>query len=345
MTRFPRDPSPKETPPTRHVTMSDLLDSYETLSLPAVRLSHHPANSPTVTPIIVVILNRPEQKNAFNGDMIASLERAFNLLSTDPRVKCIILTGSDPSNKIFCAGMDLSWSSSSSSTPTSHHGPQQKPDHPPDADGPVERDAHRDGGGRVSLAIFRCTKPVIAALNGSAVGVGVTMTLPCAIRVTHRGARVGFVFARRGLVLEACSSFFLPRLVGTSRALHLVTTGAVYPVTDPLLAGLFTTVVEDGNEVVPRALALAEEVVGQCSAVSATVMRDMIYRGPGSPEEAHLLESKVLYDLFSGRDFGEGVTSFVEKRAPRLEGRMPGDAPSVWPWWEDALKPGGKAKL
>lgn len=315
--------------------MSHLPDSYETLSLPAVKVSHHPANAPTVTPIVKVILNRPEQKNAFNGDMIASLERVFNLLSLDPRVKCIILTGSDPTNKIFCPGMDLSWSSSSSSTT------------PPDASSlDVDRDSHRDGGGRVSLALFRCSKPVIAALNGSAVGVGVTMTLPCAIRVTHKSARVGFVFARRGLVMEACSSFFLPRLLGTSRAMHLVTTGAVYPATDPILDGLFTTIVEDGRDVLPAALGLAEQVVQNCSAVSATVMRDMIYRGPGSPEEAHLLESKVLYDLFGGKDFVEGVSSFMEKREPRLVGALPTDAPSVWPWWQDALrKADGKAKL
>lgn len=318
--------------------MSTLPSSYETLSLPAVKLSHHPANSPTVTPIILVILNRPEQKNAFNGDMLVSLERAFNLLSLDPRVKCIILTGSDPTNKIFCAGMDLSWSSSSSSSSSA----------PPDASSlNVDRDSHRDGGGRVSLAIFRCSKPVIAALNGSAVGVGVTMTLPCAIRVTHAAAKVGFVFARRGLVMEACSSFFLPRLLGTSRAVHLVTTGAVYPAADPLLDSLFTTIVQDGRQVLPAALGLAEEVVRNCSAVSATVMRDMIYRGPGSPEEAHLLESKVLYDLFAGKDFVEGVKSFLDKREPRLEGALPGDAPSVWPWWEDVLKQGGgeKSKL
>lgn len=331
--------------------MSNLPDSYETLALPAVRLAHHPANTPSVTPIVLVILNRPEQKNAFNGDMIASLERAFTLLSADPRVKCVVLTGSDPTNKIFCAGMDLSFSPSSpSSSPSSAQQQQnQQLTHPPDATTgeEVDRDSHRDGGGRVSLAIFRCHKPVIAALNGSAVGVGATMTLPCAIRVTHAGARVGFVFARRGLVLEACSSFFLPRLLGAARALHLVTTGSVYPATDPLLDGLFGAVVPRGEDVLPRALELAGEVARNCSGVSATVMRDMIYRGPGSPEEAHLLESKILYDLFTGRDFAEGVGSFLEKRAPRWEGRLPGDGPSAWPWWEDALEKqrGGKARL
>lgn len=330
--------------------MAQLPDSYETLSLPAVRLSHHPPSSREVTPIILVILNRPAQKNAFNTDMITSLERAFNLLSVDPRVKCIVLTGSDPANKIFCAGMDLSFSSSG--RPQNDSSANDNDAQPPDAVAPVSRDTHRDGGGRVSLAIFRCQKPVIAAMNGSAVGVGVTMTLPCAIRVTHRDAKIGFVFARRGLVLEATSSFFLPRLLGTSRALHLVTTGAVYPASDPLLDGLFTLVDDKDNDdnkgqggggggpaaVLPRALAIADEVVRNCSAVSAVVMRDMIYRNPGTPEEAHLLESRMLFDMFRGRDFVEGVRSFVEKRDPVLKGTVPQDAPSAWPWWEDKLK-------
>lgn len=190
----------------------------------------------------------------------------------------------------------------------------------------------------MSLAIYRCRKPVIAALNGSAVGVGLTMTLPCAIRVAPRRARMGLVFARRGLVLEACSSFFLPRLVGTSRALHLVTTGATYAAGDGLLGGLFTELVGEGREVLPRALGIAEGVARECSVVSVVTMRDMIYRGPGSPEEAHLLESRVLYDLFRGEDLAEGVTSFLEKREPRFRGTMEENAPSVYPWWEDKLK-------
>lgn len=207
---------------------------------------------------------------------------------------------------------------------------------------PIQID--RDGGGRVSLAIYRCRKPVIAALNGSAVGVGLTMTLPCAIRVAPEKARMGLVFARRGLVMEACSSFFLPRLVGTSRAVHLVTTGATYAAGDRLLDGLFTELVGSGEEVLPRALGIAEGVARDCSAVSVVTMRDMIYRGPGSPEEAHLLESKVLYDLFRGEDLAEGVSSFLEKREPRFKGTMEKNAPSVYPWWEDKLK-GPQSKL
>ncbi|KAG8159561.1 hypothetical protein KVR01_010198 [Diaporthe batatas] len=313
--------------------MANPPDSYQDLSLPAVRLSHHPPSSKSVTPVVVVILNRPGHKNAFNVDMMASLEKAFGMLSSDPRVRCVVLTGSDPENKIFCAGMDLAGGGKASGD-----------DGPPDAPGPVSRDTHRDGGGRAALAIYRCRKPVIAALNGSAVGVGITMTLPCAIRVAPAAAKVGFVFARRGLVMEACSSFFLPRLVGASRALHLVTTGAVHDASDRLLDGLFTELVGGGAEVLPRALALAEGVARDCSAVSVVTMRDMIFRGAGSPEEAHLLESRILYDLFRGDDLAEGVRSFLEKREPRFTGTMEENAPSVYPWWEDKLK-GPQSKL
>ncbi|KAF3764623.1 ClpP/crotonase [Cryphonectria parasitica EP155] len=314
--------------------MADLPSSYETLKLPTIRFSHHPPSSPMVTPIILVILDRPAARNAFNTAMMTSLEHAFHLLSADPRVRCIVLTGSDPTNQIFCAGMDLTASPASVEA---------------DRLSSATRDTHRDGGGRASLAIFRCHKPVVAAVNGSAVGVGATMTLPCAVRVTHRRARIGFVFARRGLVLEGCSSFFLPRLLGASRAVHLATTGAVCRADAPLLDGLFT-LVEDPAAVLPRALAIAEDVVRSASVVSAVVMRDMIYRGPASPEEAHLLESKVLFDLFSKPDFVEGVKGFVEKRDPVMEGTMPQDGPSVWPWWEDVLSKapnegGDKAKL
>lgn len=257
--------------------------------------------------------------------MVSSLEKAFNLLSSDPRVRCVILTGSDPQNRTFCAGMDLSQGFGT------------------DGDPNATRDQHRDGGGRVSLAIYNCAKPVIAALNGSAVGVGVTMTLPASIRVASQRAKIGLVFARRGIVMEACSSFFLPRLVGLSRALHLVTVGGVYGADHPLLRDLFTELVEP-DRVLPRALELAEEVCANCSAVSTVVMKDMMYRGPATPEETHLLESKILYDMFRGRDCKEGTDSFMEKRPVDFKGSMEEDAPTVYPWWTNTLT-ANKSKL
>ncbi|KAK7398383.1 hypothetical protein QQX98_012250 [Neonectria punicea] len=298
-----------------------LPDNYSTFSLPTLQLSHHPPSSPTVTPVIVVKLHRPSARNAFTDDMANSLIRAFDTLSADPRVKAVVLTSSDDTNRFFCAGMDFN----------SSHGI-----------GPT-RDTHRDAGGQVSLALYRCAKPVIAAINGSAVGVGITMTLPANIRVASRDAKIGFVFGRRGFNMEACSSFFLPRLVGTSKALHLTTTGAVYSATHRLFDDLFSEVVAP-EEVLPTALKIAEEIAANVSGVASMVMKDMIYRGPGSPEEAHLLESTVFFDLFHGADSKEGVESFLKKRLPDFKATMESDAPVVYPWWTpvDIKKPKSK---
>lgn len=191
-------------------------------------------------------------------------------------------------------------------------------------------------GGRVALAIHACTKPTIAAINGNAIGVGITATLPCAIRIAPKTAKIGFVFSRRGIVLEAASSFFLPRLIGYGRAVHVVTTGSVYAANDPLLDGLFSeTVTGGGEEVLARAYAIAGEVAVQTSVVSTALMRQMLWRsGGGSPEAAHLLDSRVLYGLFGGRDNEEGTNSFFEKRDPRFIGTIKEDAVGFWPWWK-----------
>ena len=284
--------------------------TYTSFKIPDLILSHNPPSSPTVTPVVTISLHRPPQRNGFTDRMTQSLVDTFNLLSTDDRVRVVILTSSDPQNKYFCTGMDFN----------AEHG-----------FGPTLQ-THRDGGGRVSLAIYNCNKPVIAALNGSAVGVGITMTLPADIRIASRDAKVGFVFARRGFNMEACSSYFLPRLVGTSKALHLTTTGRVYPATHEVFSDLFSQVVPP-EEVYPTALKLAEEIAANVSTVAARVMRDLIYRGPSSPEEAHLLESKVFFDLSTGEDSKEGIKSFLEKRNPNFKGTVEKNSPRAWPWW------------
>ncbi|TQN74036.1 Enoyl-CoA hydratase AKT3-1 [Colletotrichum shisoi] len=158
--------------------------------------------------------------------------------------------------------------------------------------------------------MHNCAKPVVTAINGSAVGVGITMTLPASIRVVSKDAKIGFVFGRRGFNMEACSSFYLPRLIGAGPALHLITTGAVYPADSPLLRNLFSEVVEPGQVSHPRT---------------------RIYWTGQSPEDAHLLESKIFFDLFSGKDSREGMESFMQKRAPRFTGTMEKDAPSAYP--------------
>lgn len=156
--------------------------------------------------------------------------------------------------------------------------------------------SHR--GGRVSLAIHNCRKPTIGALQGSAVGIGITMTLPMNIRIAYKNAKIGFVFARRGLVMEACSSFFLPRLIGHSRAMHAITTGSTYLASDDIWNGLFAYTVDTPEGVLPKALEVAEEVSKNTSVVSTHLMKELMYRDTGSPEAQHLLDSRVIYELF-----------------------------------------------
>lgn len=153
-------------------------------------------------------------------------------------------------------------------------------------------------GGRVTLSIFHCRKPTIGALQGSAVGIGITMTLPMNIRIAYKDAKIGFVFSRRGLIMEACSSFFLPRLIGHSRASAVTTTGATYLAKDDIWGGLFTELCDRPEDVLPRALSVAEDVVKNTSSVSTYLMKELMYRDAGSPEGQHLLDSRIIYELF-----------------------------------------------
>jgi enoyl-CoA hydratase/carnithine racemase len=170
------------------------------------------------------------------------------------------------------------------------------------------------------------------AINGPAEGFGITITLPATIRIACASAKISFAFARRGLVMEAASSYFLPRLVGMSRALHLVTTGATYTASDPLLSQLFSELLPTPEETVVRALAIAAEITAQTSTVSTKVMRDMMYRGPSTAEEAHLLDSKIFLEILRSMDSEEGMKSFMEKREPEFEGTMKDNA--ALEWWK-----------
>ncbi|WPH04897.1 Hypothetical protein R9X50_00779400 [Acrodontium crateriforme] len=284
--------------------------SYSSLPFSQIKVSHAPESSKEVTPVLVVTLYRPNNYNAFTEVMMRELESAFRLFDVDDRVKCIVVTGH---GKMFCAGADLD---------NGFSGGKEDP-----------RD-HRDGGGRVAIAIHQCRKPVIAAIQGSAVGIGITMTLPMSIRVAYEKAKIGFVFARRGIVMEACSSFFLPRLIGMSKALHLVTTGAVYPATHPLLNSLFSETLSTPEAVLPRALEIADEIVKNTSIVSTNLMRELMYRDTGSAEGQHLLDSRVIYELFGSKDNTEGVKAFFEKRPVNFTGNMQLNAPKAYPWWD-----------
>ncbi|KAI0187106.1 enoyl-CoA hydratase [Xylaria flabelliformis] len=310
-------------------------ESYATYTaLPEISFQHVPATSPTATRVILLRLDRPKANNAFTDTMVTSLVSAFDILSADARVKAIVFTGADPRNRVFCPGMDLDAASASAKGAAKNA-----------SEIAASRAAYRDGGAQVSLAIYRCAKPVIAALNGHAVGVGITMTLPANLRIVSEAAKVGFVFSRRGINNEACSSYFLPRILGAGRALTLLTTGSVYSASDPAVRDLFAEIVPP-ERVVPRAVELAQEIADKTSGVSTRVMKDMLYKGaPATPEEAFLLESRVFFDLFRGRDSVEGIRSFLEKREPRFDAVWEQDRPTAWPWWgekeedKNALKP------
>ncbi|KXL49388.1 hypothetical protein M433DRAFT_65060 [Acidomyces richmondensis BFW] len=284
--------------------------SYATTSFKQIRLHHVPASSQEVTPVVVLELYRPQKYNAFTNTIMSEMEHAFQLFDVDDRVKCIVVTGH---GRMFCAGADLD---------TGFVGGEED-----------TRD-HRDGGGRVTLAIHRCRKPVIAAVQGSAVGIGITMTLPMSIRIAYKDAKIGFVFARRGLVMEAASSFFLPRLIGMSKALHLCTTGATYPASHPLLNDLFSETLDKPEAVLPRALEIADDIVKNTSSVSTYLMREMMYRDTGTAEGQHMLDSRIIYELFSSKDNKEGVKAFLEKRPVKFTGTMQNDAPAAWPWYD-----------
>ncbi|EXJ92030.1 enoyl-CoA hydratase [Capronia epimyces CBS 606.96] len=308
---MPREPRPPLKVP----------ESYSSLPLEHVKVSNVPASSPTVTPVILVTLNRPQKHNAFTDLMRENLERVYELVDIDPRVKVVVLTGAGRS---FCAGADLEIGFLGAKDENGHI---RRPK--------TERDVdHRDGGGRVSLAIHHCSKPTIAAIQGAAVGVGITMSLPACIRVAYAKAKVGFVFSRRGIIMEACSSYFLPRLIGHSRALHLTTTGSVYPADHPLFGSLFSETCSSPEATLTRALELADEIAKNTSTVSTKLMRELMYRGPDSAEGTHLLDSRILHGLFGSKDNLEGVESFLQKRPVNFTGQVPQDTPDWYPWWQ-----------
>ena len=269
--------------------------------------------------VATITLDRPQALNAYTDRMRDEIVDAFDRIDADDGVRVVVITGR---GRGFCAGADLS--SGGDTFDTRREG----------AAGAVGR--WRDGGGQISLRVFRSLKPVIAAINGPAVGVGVTMTLPMDIRLASETARFGFVFARRGLVPEACSSWFLPRVVGIGRAMEWVATGRVFPATEALDAGLVRSV-HPPDELLPAAYALAAEIAENTSAVSLALSRQMLWRmlGESHPMAAHRLDSRAISSLGATPDAYEGVQSFLEKRPPRFPGRVSADLPSFFPWWEE----------
>ncbi len=268
--------------------------------------------------IATVTLHRPEQLNAFTQRMRDELIEAFSRADADDEVRVVIVTGA---GRAFCAGADLSGGAN-----TFNYAKRDD----------ASMHQHRDGGGRVTLPIYASKKPVIAAVNGPAVGIGVTMTLPMDIRIASSAAKFGFVFARRGIVPEACSSWFLPRVVGISRAAEWLYTGRVFDAAEALAGGLVSRVVPP-EQLLPTATALAREIADNTSAVAVALSRQMLWRMAGAdhPMEAHKVDSRGIFAMGASPDVKEGIAAFKEKRAPRFSMKPSTDMPSFYPWWDE----------
>ena len=269
--------------------------------------------------IATITLNRPDKLNAFTARMMHEVIEALEMTDADDDVKVVIFTGA---GRAFCAGADLS-----SGGETFAKG---------GSDIQTEQGVPRDGGGMVSLRIFASKKPVIGAINGAAVGVGVTMTLPMDIRIASDTARFGFVFARRGIVPEACSSWFLPRLVGIQQATEWVFTGRVFDADEALHGGLVRSV-HPGDEVIVVARALAREIADNTAPVSVALSRQMLWRmlGASHPMEAHRADSRGIMERGRSADSKEGVVSFLEKRPAVYPDKVSDGLPDLFPNWDE----------
>jgi len=267
--------------------------------------------------ILTITLNRPEALNAFNNEMLFELIDACDKADADDDVRAIIITGA---GRGFCAGADLS-------------GGGNAFDY--DSRDDKENGLSRDGGGRLTLRLYELNKPIIAAINGPAVGVGVTMTLPMDIRLASTNAKFGFVFARRGIVPEACSSYFLPRVVGISKALEWCYSGNVFPASEAMEGGLLRSLHEP-EDLLVEARKIATEIADNTSAVSITLVRHMMWKmlGADHPMEAHKIDSRGIYHRGKSPDSKEGVVSFLEKRPAEFPGKVSTDMPEFFPWWE-----------
>ena len=271
--------------------------------------------------VATLTLNRPQKMNAYTRTMMSEIIDAFDRTDADDSVRAVIVTGAG--DRAFCAGADL--------TPDDGARPFSDPTEVPLNDVKV-----RDGGGYCTLRIFNSKKPVIGAINGAAVGIGATMQLPMDFRLASTSARFGFVFARRGIVPEAASSWFLPRIVGMSQALEWCMTGRVFGAEEAKEAGLVRSL-HAPEDLLPAAHALAREIADNTSAVSVAMTRAMMWRlaSADHPMEAHKIDSRAIYRLSRGADAKEGIASFLEKRRAMYPGKVSADMPDFYPWWDE----------
>lgn len=285
--------------------------------------------------ICTLTLNRPDQLNAFNIPMLREMLDAFDRIDADDDVRVVIVTGA---GRAFCAGADLASGSDTfdydelaASDPAYAAAERAVTDR-------GRRGPTRDGGGLLTLRIFRCTKPVIAAINGHAVGIGATMTLPMDIRMASAGAKIGFVFGARGIVPEAASSWFLPRLVGISQAAEWVYTSRVFAAAEGQEHGLVRSVHDSPEELLSAARDLATEIRTNSAPVSVALSRMMLWRmlGASHPMEAHRIDSRAIHYTGAQPDAREGITAFFEKRPANWTMSVNDDMPDFVPWWNEA---------
>ncbi|MFL5295354.1 MAG: enoyl-CoA hydratase-related protein [Phenylobacterium sp.] len=286
-------------------------------------MSHEPYETilyETDGPVLTVTLNRPEKLNAYTATMGAELEDAFLRASDDDDIRCVIVTGA---GRGFCAGADISAGAGAFDSA---------------AEGSVAftgAGRPRGSGAGFVGAIFNCKKPSIAAINGAAVGVGATLTLPMDIRLAAADARIGFVFARRGLVPEAGSAWFLPKLVGLPQAMRWCLSGRLISAEEARDGGLVAEVTEPAA-LLDRARAIAREIAENTAPVSIALTRQMLWRYAGAPDPFGLLaiDGRLSMELGKGADVREGVQAFLEKRSPKFPGKASADMPGLYPWWE-----------
>ncbi|MBV1687880.1 crotonase/enoyl-CoA hydratase family protein [Novosphingobium sp. G106] len=277
--------------------------------------------------VALLTLARPDKLNAISGAMISELRDALERADTDDDVRVLIVTGE---GRAFCAGADMSRGAET------FKGPGSDSLFAADGSADYGSEAAREVGGVFSLRLYAMTKPVIAAINGAAVGMGATMILPMDIRIASEEARFGFVFARRGMVPEVGSSWFLPRVVGIAKSLEWCLTGRLVPAAEALREGLVSAVVPLAD-LLPEARRIAQEIAHNTAPVAVALTRQMLWRGLGMnhPMDAHRVESRGTLSRGRSKDAAEGVAAFLEKRAPAFSDRVSADMPDYYPWWED----------
>ncbi len=272
--------------------------------------------------VATITLNRPEKMNAYTRQMQAEIVAAMDDIDADDDIRTVIFTGAG--DRAFCAGADL--------TPEGGGQVFSSGTEVSDLSDPEVR----DGGGQLTLRLFNSKKPLISACNGVAVGVGATMQLAMDIRLAADTARYGFVFARRGIVPEACSSWFLPKIVGISQALEWCFSGRVFDAEEAKAGGLVRSI-HSGDDLMATAHKLAREIADNTSPLSVTMTRAMMWRLSGTehPMMAHRIDSRAIYTLSRGVDAKEGIASFLEKREANYPGKVSGDMPDFYPWWDE----------